>query len=64
MYYVLTVENCTPLTYVFSSKKEVKDFLKKFIKKYGSLDDKNDNWVDQVFRGEKLDLQLIVKIGE
>lgn len=62
MYYVLYVEGCSPRTQIFTTKKEVKVFLNSFIKKYGSLDDQGDNWVDYIFKGKKLDIDLVLKL--
>lgn len=61
MYHVLYVEGCSPKIQKFKSKSDMNSFFKSFINKYGSLDDKGDNWVDHVFYGKKLNLIQIVK---
>lgn len=63
MYYVLVVEACEPKTIELNSKKQVEDFLSEFTEKYGSLNDGSDNWVDQIFEGNKLDIKIVYKVG-
>ena len=60
MYYVLFVKDCTPITKKFKNKKKVKKFLNRFIDKYGSLDDQEGNWIDQIFKGKKLNIKEMV----
>lgn len=62
MYYVLIVENCEPKTIELNSKSEVNDFLSRFVKKYGSLDDGADNWVDQIFEGKRLEIKTTFEV--
>lgn len=61
-YYVLIVESCEPKTLEFNSKMQVEIFLQEFAEKYGSLDDKGDNWVDQIFEGNKLEIKTHFKV--
>lgn len=62
MYYVLYVEKCTPKMEKIPSKKEVKIFLDNFLKKYGSLDDGSDNWIDHIFSGKKLEIEVLFNV--
>lgn len=67
-YYILGCEGCVPFVKEFKVKYDAEEFLLDFAKKYGSLDDKNDNWIDHVFLGDKLDVKtkysLQPKIGD
>lgn len=54
MYYVLVVKNSSPSTLEFKNELDVTKYLENFAKKYGSLDDKNSNWIEHVFKGKKL----------
>lgn len=56
-YYVIAIQNCEPKTYSFKTKKRVDNFLQAFTKKYGSLDDKDGNWIDHIFYGKKYKLK-------
>ena len=62
-YYVHYVESCSPGVKQFKTKKALKEFLMSFIKKYGSLDDGGDNWIEvnKIYYGTpvKLDINLI-----
>lgn len=63
MYYILVVEGCSPETIEKQTQEEVQDFLTQFVLKYGSLDDGEDNWIDQIFEGRKVDFSLEVKLS-
>lgn len=64
-YWVHYVEGCSPKTKSFKDEKGVQRFIDGFVKKYGSLDDGGDNWVekDKVYYGYKVKLELKVKAG-
>lgn len=57
-YYMGVIIGCCPTVIKFKNKKAVKEYLNNFAKKYGSLDDKNDNWIDYIYYGKKLKIEL------
>lgn len=61
-YYVLYVEECSPKIKKFTSKSTMNSFMTSFINKYGSIDDKNDNWIDHVFYGKKMNVAQFVTV--
>ena len=62
-YYILYVKDCSPKEVEFELETQVEEFLNNFIKKYGSLDDKNDNWVDKIFYGKKVEVTSKITLG-
>lgn len=63
MYYILVVIDCTPQTIEKETKEEVQDYLTSFVLKYGSLDDGDANWIDQIFEGRKVDFALKIELS-
>jgi hypothetical protein len=51
-YHLISIVGCIPKLLSFKTKKERKAYTDAFIKKYGSLDDGEDNWIDLIFEGK------------
>lgn len=60
-YHIRYVQGCSPQTKSFKTLAQLNKFIKSFIKKHGSLDDRGDNWVDSVFKGKILKVETEVK---
>ena len=56
-YHIRYIEGCSPQTKSFKTKAALEKFIAGFIKKHGGLDDRGDNWVEFIFRGEILKLE-------
>ena len=63
MYYILVVKDCSPETVERKTEEEVQDYLTSFVLKYGSLDDGDSNWIDQIFEGRKVNFNLEIKLS-
>lgn len=61
-YYVIYCEGCSPRVKNFKSEQSLTKFLKTFKRKYGSLDDKGDNWVDYIFYGNRIKIEQEIKL--
>jgi hypothetical protein len=48
------VEECSAHQKEFETELEVFEFIQKFQKKHKTLDDHNDNYINQIFYGKKL----------
>lgn len=57
LYYIRYVEGCSPRTKSFKTREALEKFIAKFIKRHGAIDDRSDNWVDFIFKGEMLKLE-------
>lgn len=57
-YYIRYVEGCMPQEKVYELYEEAQEFINRWMDKYGTLDDKGDNWIECIFYGEKLKLDV------
>lgn len=57
LYYIRYVEGYSLQTKSFKTREALEKFIAKFIKRHGSIDDRGDNWVDFIFKGEMLKLE-------
>lgn len=59
-YHIRYIEGCTPQTKSFKTLAQLNKFIKSLIKKHGSLDDRGDNWVDFIFKGNPHDWRNMI----
>lgn len=63
-YYILYVDNCTPITKEFDSKTEAEKFLNAFVKKNKSITDNDDAHVEHVFYGKRIKIEQEIKLTD
>lgn len=63
-YYLNYVEGCSSKTVECDTEHEVREFITNFIDKYGTLDDKGDNWIelDKIYYGNRVNVTLSIDI--
>jgi hypothetical protein len=61
-YHVIYCEGCSPRIKAFKSQLALTRFLNAFKRKYGSLDDRGDNWVGYIFYGNRIKLEQEIKL--
>ena len=57
-YYLRVVEGCSPKTKKFKNKKGLTKYIKAFIKRHGSIDDNGDNWLDDIYYGKRIEIEV------
>ena len=57
-YYIQYVEGATPIVAEFADKKSAQKFIDDFYARNGTLDDKDSNFIENVFYGEKVDIKV------
>lgn len=61
-YHLRLVLNCQSKLMSFTSNELRQEYITKFIKKHGSSDDGNDNWIDMEFEGTISEVSKTVKV--
>ncbi len=61
-YHLRLVLNCQSKLMSFKSNELRQEYISKFIKKHGSRDDGNDNWIDMEFEGTISEVSKTIKV--